>query len=78
MPWYSQRHLVEPVYTYQSYRSHGSSGLVARAFICGANSVALENSLRAGEMAQQLRALVALPEGLSSIPSTHMAAHNCL
>ena len=27
-------------------------------------------------MAQQLRALVALPEDLDSIPSTHMAAHN--
>ena len=29
----------------------------------------------AGEMAQQLRALPTLP---GSIPSTHMAAHNCL
>jgi hypothetical protein len=28
-------------------------------------------------MAQQLRAL-ALPEVLSSIPSNHMVAHNCL
>jgi hypothetical protein len=31
----------------------------------------------AREMAQWLRALSALPEVLSSIPSTHMAAHNC-
>ena len=30
------------------------------------------------EMAQQLRALSALPKILGSIPSTHMAAHNCL
>ena len=30
------------------------------------------------EMAQQLRPLAALPEGLCSIPSTHMEAHNCL
>jgi hypothetical protein len=30
----------------------------------------------AGEMAQQLRALTALPEVLSSIPSNHMVAHN--
>ena len=30
------------------------------------------------EMAQQLRALVALPEVLSSIPSNHMVAHNHL
>ena len=28
-------------------------------------------------MAQQLRALTALPENPGSIPSTHMAAHNC-
>jgi hypothetical protein len=32
----------------------------------------------AGEMAQQLRTLAALPEVLSSIPSNHMVAHNCL
>jgi hypothetical protein len=32
----------------------------------------------AGEMAQQLRALTALPEILSSIPSNHMVAHNHL
>jgi hypothetical protein len=30
------------------------------------------------EMAQQLRALIALPEVLSSIPSNHMVAHNHL
>jgi hypothetical protein len=29
-----------------------------------------------GEMAQWLRALTALPEVLSSIPSNHMVAHN--
>jgi hypothetical protein len=29
-------------------------------------------------MAQQLRALTALPEVLSSIPSNHMVAHNYL
>jgi hypothetical protein len=32
----------------------------------------------AGEMAQRLRALTALPEVLSSIPSHHMVAHNHL
>jgi hypothetical protein len=32
----------------------------------------------AGEMAQQLRALTALPDELSSIPSTHMAAQSSL
>jgi hypothetical protein len=32
----------------------------------------------AGEMAQRLRALTALPEDLSSIPSNHMVAHNHL
>jgi hypothetical protein len=34
--------------------------------------------LGAGEMAQQLRALTARPEVLSSIPSNHMVAHNHL
>ena len=34
--------------------------------------------LGAGEMAQWLRALTALPEILSSIPSNHMVAHNHL
>jgi len=33
---------------------------------------------RAGEMAQWLRALTALPEVLSSNPSNHMVAHNHL
>jgi hypothetical protein len=32
----------------------------------------------AGEMAQQLRALAALPEILSSIPSNRMVAHSHL
>jgi hypothetical protein len=32
----------------------------------------------AGEMAQQLRALTALPEVLSSIPSNQMVDHNHL
>jgi hypothetical protein len=32
----------------------------------------------AGEMAQRLKALAALPEDPGSIPSTHMVAHNCL
>ena len=35
-------------------------------------------SCQAGEMAQRLRALAALPEVLSSIPSNHMVAHNHL
>jgi len=33
---------------------------------------------RAAEMAQGLRALTALPKGLSSIASNHMVAHNYL
>lgn len=32
----------------------------------------------AGEMAQRLRALAALPEVLGSIPGTHLVAHNKL
>jgi len=35
-------------------------------------------TLWAGEMAQRLRALTALPEVLSSNPSNHMVAHNHL
>ena len=38
----------------------------------------LRNLFRAGEMAQQLRALTVLPKVLSSIPSNHMVAHNHL
>jgi hypothetical protein len=39
----------------------------------------LTNELKAaGEMAQWLRTLTALPEVLSSIPSSHMVAHNHL
>ena len=33
--------------------------------------------MKAGKMTQWIRALAALPENLDSIPSTHMAAHNC-
>jgi hypothetical protein len=35
-------------------------------------------SQRAGEMAQRLRALTALPGVLNSNPSNHMVAHNHL
>jgi hypothetical protein len=35
-------------------------------------------NLWAGEMAQRLRARIALPELLSSVPSNHMMAHNHL
>jgi hypothetical protein len=35
-------------------------------------------SFGAGEMAQWLRALTALPKVLSSIPSNHIVAHNHL
>jgi hypothetical protein len=38
----------------------------------------LEAAHRAGEMAQWLRALTALPKVLSSNPSNHMVAHNHL
>jgi hypothetical protein len=33
------------------------------------------NVIQAGEMAQRLRALAALPEVMSSIPSNHVVAH---
>jgi hypothetical protein len=38
----------------------------------------LEQGLRDGEMAQQLRALTALPEVLSSNPSNYMVTYNHL
>jgi hypothetical protein len=34
--------------------------------------------MQAGEMAQHLRALTVLPDILSSIPSSHIVAHNHL
>ena len=40
--------------------------------------VIMRKETRAGEMAQRLRALTALPKVLSSIPSNHMVAHNHL
>jgi hypothetical protein len=36
----------------------------------------INKSMRAGEMTQWLRELTALPEGLGSISSTYMVAHN--
>ena len=52
------------------------SGLVCLS-ICSLKSV--KNFMfGVGEMAQRLRALIALPEDLSSIPSNHMVAHNHL
>jgi hypothetical protein len=36
------------------------------------------NKGRAGEMAQRLKAVTALPDILSSIPSNHMVAHKHL
>ena len=54
-------------------------------FVCGCLSgvhsqvdLLQEWILRAGEMAQWLRAPAALPEVLSSIPSNHMVAYNHL
>ena len=42
------------------------------------NSSSKDLPCGAGEVAQWLRALTALPEVLSSIPSNHMVAHNHL
>jgi hypothetical protein len=40
------------------------------------NSVTRKIKIGAGEMAQRLRALTALPKVLSSNPSNHMVAHS--
>jgi hypothetical protein len=42
------------------------------------NEILSQKTIRAGEIAQWLRALTALPEVLNSIPSNHMVAHNHL
>jgi hypothetical protein len=44
----------------------------------GLTDIKVKMQFKAGEMAQQLRALTALPEVLSLIPSNHMVAHNHL
>jgi hypothetical protein len=41
-------------------------------------TIFLEVHLEAGEIAEWLRILAALPEDLSSIPSTYRAVHNYL
>jgi len=41
-------------------------------------TLSVKHNCQAREMAQQLRALTALPEVLSSIPRNHMVAHNHL
>jgi len=49
--------------------------------ICGRNGIRKQTKVTeagAGKMAQRVRALTALPEVLSSIPSNHMVAHNHL
>ena len=51
------------------YKGCGEMGLALLKFGLGDGT---------GEMAQWLRALTALSEDPGSIPSTHMAAHNCL
>ena len=55
-----------------SKRVNWLHGIIAR----WSETLAQELAPGAGEMAQRLRALTALPEVLSSIPSNHMVAHN--
>jgi hypothetical protein len=50
---------------------------VSKMFVCHIND-RQEVTSGAGDMAQSLRALTALPEVLSSNPSNHMVAHNHL
>ena len=61
------------VLTHKSTRASSRPGTKATEKPC------LEKPIyRAGEMAQWLRALPALPKVLSSIPGNHMVAHNHL
>jgi len=48
------------------------------AFLPTPGKTPIKSLFRAGEMAQGLRALSALPQVLSSIPSNHMVGHNHL
>jgi len=57
------------------FRAKAAKKLFHRAWV---NSARNTSDLRAGEVARWLRALTALPEVLSSIPSNHMVAHNHL
>jgi hypothetical protein len=50
--------------------------LAALTALLKVQSQAISNLCRAGEVAQRLRVLTALPEVLSSIPSNHVVAHN--
>jgi len=56
----------------------GSMFLYPLSYMSSVSLDVLKISYWAGEMAQWLGALTALPEVLSSIPSNHMVAHNHL
>jgi hypothetical protein len=56
----------------------GSSSLTYISLLVPLVSVRCKCTARAGEMAQRVRALTAFPKVLSSIPSSHMMAHNHL
>jgi hypothetical protein len=58
------------------HNDQGSS--YKRKHLTGSLLTVLESLAWAGEMAQLLRALTALPKVLSSNPSNHMVAHNHL
>ena len=51
---------------------------LSQRYIGGPSLKTKKSLIRAGEMAQWLGALTALPEALCSIPSNHMVAHNHL
>jgi hypothetical protein len=91
IPWYAHTH-IQTKYHDQKFREkkikdvsnniRNSPGLyretLSRKTKKKKKPTNIRNSFRAGEMAQGLRALTALPEVLSSIPSSHMVAHNHL
>ena len=53
------------------------TNLYRNSLTCSYSEIRLEVILGTGVIVQWLRALTDLPEDLGSIPSTHMAAHNC-
>ena len=55
-----------------------NSSPLQRKYLCKPYGKLGEGGRGAGEMAQRVRALTALPKILSSNPSNHMVAHNLL
>jgi hypothetical protein len=72
------RQIIVIYYGQSEAAPYSTPGLKTKAHSYNISVFLKETKIRAGDMAQRLRALTALPEVLSSIPSNHMVAHNHL